>query len=136
MNKEEVIRKNKRILGTAVISLVAICFIAIMFNSEYNSDWYFHFVHNQNTGEPLSLIASILLYILFWWFAGLVPSAAVFLFMLILHSVLHRKEEKNGKISPEEDFYYGGYIAFISTYAAILVLMLLHIFNIITVNVF
>lgn len=138
-DEERNIQKNKLIITIAVLVLVFVIVAYILLNSRINDTLYFHYVHNQNTGEPLGLIASILLYILFWWFAGLIPSACVFLFAMCLYFFLHRKDKKllDRCYHPkyEEEFHYGGMVAFIATYIAVLVLMVLHISNFATINV-
>lgn len=134
------IHKNKLIITVAVLVLVFAVMAYILLNSTTNDTLYFHYIHNQNTGESLGLIASILLYILFWWFVGLVPSSSVFLFVLCLYYFLHRKDKRilDRYYHPkyEEEFYYGGLLSLAATYIAILVLMILHISNIITINAF
>lgn len=134
------IKRNKIIIATSTIVLVFLIFCFILSNSEINGSLSFHYVHNQNTGEPLSLIVSIFLYILFWWFIGLVPSAAVFLFSLIVYYFLHRKDKRllERRYHPpyEEEFHFGGKVAFISTYIAVLVLLLLQISNLVMISVF
>jgi hypothetical protein len=134
------IKRNKLIIATSTIALVFLIFCLILSNSEINGSLSFHYVHNQNTGEPLSLIASIFLYILFWWFIGLVPSAAVFLFSLILYYFLHCKDKRllERRYHPpyEEEFYLGGKVAFTSTYIAVLILLLLQISNFVSISVF
>lgn len=141
MNDEErSIYKNKLILTVSVLVLVFSAVACILLNSTTNDSIYFHYLHNQNTGEPLGLVASIFLYALFWWFAGLIPSSCVSLFALCVYYFLHRKDkrlfERSYHPKYEEEFHYGGAVAFISTYAAILILMVLHISNIATINVF
>lgn len=139
-DEERNIQKNKLIITVAVLVLVFVVMACILLNSTINDTLYFHYVHNQNTGEPLGLITSIFLYVLFWWFAGLVPSACVFLFAMCLYFFLHRKDKKllDRSYHPkyEEEFHYGGTVAFIATYIAVLVLMVLHISNFATINVF
>lgn len=134
------IQKNKIIITVAVLVLVFVVVAYILLNSTINDTLYFHYVHNQNTGEPLGLIASIFLYILFWWFAGLIPSACVFLFMMCLYYFLHRKDKRifDRYYHPkyEEEFHYGGAVSFIATYMAVFILIVLHISNIATINVF
>ena len=139
-NEEKTIEKNKRISAITVLSVVFIITAFILMNSTLNDTVYFHHIHNRNTGEPIGFVASILLYLLFWWFVGLVPSACVFLFMLFLYCFLHRKDkrliERNYHPKYEEEFYYGGAVAFISTYIVALGLMILHITNIATIKIF
>ena len=134
------IQKNKLIITVAILVLVFIVVAYILLNSTVNDTLYFHYVYNQNTGEPLGLIASIFLYILFWWFAGLIPSACVFLFALCLYYFLHRKDKRlfDRCYHPkyEEEFHYGGAVAFMATYVAVFILLVMHISNIATINLF
>ena len=134
------IKRNKIIIATLTIVLVLTVFLLILFNSEINGSLSFHYVHNQKTGEPLSLIVSILLYILLWWFLGSVPSAAVCLFSLLVYEFLHRKDKKlveRWYYPPyEEEYHFGAEVAFISTYTAVLILLLLQISNLVTISVF
>lgn len=138
--EEKIIHKNKIIITVAVLLLVFVIMACILLNSTTNDTLYFHYIYNQNTGKQLGLITSIFLYILFWWFAGLVPSACVFLFTLHLYFFLHRQDKRlfDRYYHPkyEEEFYYGGAVAFIATYVAIFILIVLHISNIATINVF
>ena len=62
------IRRNKIIIATAAITLVAVIFCWILTHSSFNGTFSFHCVHNQNTGEPLSIWTSIMLYILLFLF--------------------------------------------------------------------
>lgn len=133
-------RKNKRLIATSVIILVLIAFVAILANSHLNGNFAFRYIYNRNTGEPISAIGSILLYILFWWFIGLLPSATVFLFSLILYFSLHRKDmrllERHYHPNYESEFHFGGLIAFSATYIAIFILLVLHICSLITISLF
>ena len=138
--EEKSIVKNKRIILSSIVIFVALIVILILLNSSLNSDVYFHYVYNQNTGARLSIITSLFLYFLFWWFAGFVPSAVVFLFMMSVYYFLHRKDKKvfDRGYHPEyeEEFYYGGSVAFVATYIVVLFLMILHLSNLVTINIF
>ena len=140
MIEEKSIIRNKRIILSSILIFVILIVVLILLNSRFNNDVYFHYVYNQNTGEQLSIIASLFLYLLFWWFVGLVPSACVFLFMMMIYAIIHRKDkrlfEKSYHPEYEEEFFYGGLMAFVITYLAILILMILHLFNIVTIKVF
>ncbi len=76
--EEKDIVKNKRIILSSIVIFVTLIVILILLSSNFNSEIYFHYVYNQNTGARLSIITSLFLYLLFWWFAGLVLSAVVF----------------------------------------------------------
>ena len=135
------IRKNKAIITVAVIILVAIMVIYVLLNSNLNDDFYFHYVCNGKTGEPLGFFISVFMYVLFWFFiAGSLPAVCVFLLTMCLYFFLHRKDEnilsKTYCPEYEEEFYYGGFISLTITYGAVLVLMVLHITNIITIDIF
>lgn len=133
-------RKNKIIIATSIILLVFTIFCLVLSNSSINGALSFHYVYNQNTGEPLSLGMSIFLYLLFFWFVGLVPFSSVFLFSLIVYFFLHRKDKRllERRYHPpyEDEMYFGGKIAFISTYTAIFILMVLQISNLVVIRVF
>lgn len=134
------LKKNKIIIATSVILLVLSMFILILSRSSINGALSFHYVYNRNTGEPLSLAMSIFLYILLFWFIGLIPSSSVFLFSIMIYYFLHRKDKRlfNRNYHPtyEEEFFFGGKVAFASTYLAILILMLLQISNLVIIRVF
>ncbi len=134
------IKKNKRIITISILIYVFILFLFILINSTFNDELRFICVTNQNTGEPIGVIGSLFLYILLWWFVGLIPSAMVFLFVLLLYCFLHRKDrrilERNYHPSYEEEYYYGGKVTFIATYVAAGLLLILQMFNVITINIF
>lgn len=134
------IRKNKIIIATSIVILIVILFCLILSNSSINGALSFHYVYNQKTGESLSLGMSIFLYVLFFWFIGLVPFSSVFLFSLIIYCFLHRKDkrlfERKYHPSYENELYFGAKVAFISTYTAIFILMVLQISNLVTIQVF
>ena len=133
------VKRNKKILGIFAICLVSIIFFAILKNSSYNGTFSFHYVYNQNTGEPISFIGSIFLYFLLWFVLGLVPSSVVFLCTSTLFFFLHKKDKQlfQSRYSPpyQDEFYFGGFISLSSTYIAVLMLMFLHISNIFTIKV-
>lgn len=60
--------------------------------------------------------------------------------MMCLYYFLHRKDKNvfDRSYHPryEEEFYYGGAVSFIATYIAAFILMVLHISNIATINIF
>ncbi len=134
------IKKNKRIITISILIYVFILFLFVLINSTFNDELRFVYVTNQNTGEPIGVIGSLFLYVLLWWFVGLIPSAMVFLFVLLLYHFLHRKDsrilERNYHPPYEEEYHYGGKVTFISTYIAAGVLLILQIFNVITINIF
>lgn len=140
MNEDKSIIKNKRIILISILIFVTFIVVLILLNSRFNDDVYFHYVYNQNTGEQLSIITSLFLYLLFWWFVGGIPSACVFLFMATIYAIIHRKDkrlfEKSYHPKYEEELFYGGQMAFAVTYLAVLVLMILHLSNIATIRVF
>lgn len=133
-------RKNRAIIGISVIALVVVVFIVTLLNSQYNGTFAFHYIHNLNTGRPMSAFVSVLLYILLWWVMGLIPAASVALFSLVLYFILHRKDKRllQSNYHPpfESEHYWGARIAFISTYVAVLILMILQISNLVSIRVF
>lgn len=140
MNERESIRKNKRILTVATLVPVIALFCWILLNSTLNhTGIHFHYVYSGKTGEPLSFVTSVLLYLLCWWFIGLLPSSVLFFYQLCIFDFLHRKDPPVTFQYPlpkyMDEFHYGGGIAFLSMYGMILILMLLHITNIATIDV-
>ena len=139
-DEERSIRKNKIIITVAVFVLDFVNVVFVLMNSTVNDTLYFHYVHNQSTGEPLGLILSIFLYILFWWLAGLILSGWVCVCTICLYYFLHRKDKRISEryYSPkyEEELYYGVELSFRVTYVVAFILILLHISNIVTVNMF
>ena len=140
MNEEKNIYKNKLIISIATLVVVFIVCAIILLKSTLHNDIYFHYVANQNTGEPIGLFGSLIIYALFFGLAGTLFFCPVALFVVLLYSFLHRKEFKS--LNPkkyhkhEEELYYGVKLAAISTYAVVLVLMILHLLNICTVDFF
>lgn len=139
MNEDKAIQKNKRIIAIAVLIFVFSAVGYILINSTLNDTIYFHYIHNQKTGEPISLMGSILLYLLFGFVLGLIPFSVTFLFSLCLYFFLHRKEKGlyySDHPKHEEEYFYGGYISLLSTYIAVYTLLILHISNIATIRIF
>lgn len=137
---EKQIKRNKRLIAVFTIAIVILAFSYVISNSEINGALSFHRILNQKTGEPISIFGSIFLYILFWWLAGLVPTATVFNLMMLFYFFLHRKDKRlfERHYSPpyEEEFFFGGTIAFSATYLAVLILILLQISNLMIIKVF
>lgn len=138
--EERSIQKNKFIITISVLVLIFVVMAYILQNSTVNDTLYFHHVYNQNTGEPFRIIDSILVYILLWFVVGLIPCACMMLFVLCLYCFLHRKDKQffDRRYCPiyEEECDYGWKFAQISTYVAVLILMVLHISNAVTINAF
>lgn len=137
--EEKSIHRNKLIITICVLVIVFLIAVPILLDSTKNDFLYFHPVRSGQTGEPLGVIPSILLYMLLLWFLGLFPSSVVFLFVIGLYFFLHRKDPQLGSRSYhpkyEEEFFYGGSIAFIASYAMVFLLMLMHISNYATIRV-
>lgn len=138
--EERSIHKNKLILTIFVFTLVCGAFSYVLLTSTLNSEFYFRRMINLNTGEPLSILASIFLYILFGWFVGLVPSSAAVVFSLLAYCFLHRKDprffEKGYDPIYSQEYHYAAQLAIIVTYVATTLLLILHIFNVITIHLF
>ena len=119
-------KARKSFIMIAVLLLVGSFFCYILLKSELNSELFFHYTYNQRTGEKHSFVESIFIYFLFWWVIGLIPSAIVFLFALLLHFLLMGNDG--------DSFFTIGLICFVSVYTAIFILMFLHITNFATIN--
>lgn len=124
------IRKNKLIITVAVLLVVIIAFFSIALSGNFSGTLEFKILNNQETGEPLGVLASLFLYVLMLLLFGLVPSSCVFLFAMLVYFFLHRKDPNLFKkgYSPkyEEEFEYAGKLSFCSTYAATFMLILLY----------
>lgn len=126
---EDNIRKNKIIITVAVLSVVIIAFFSIALSGNFSGELEFQIINNQKTGEPLGVFMSLFIYVLMWLLFGLIPSAAIMLFSMLVYAFLHRKDPNLFKkgYSPkyEEEFEYAGKLSFCSTYAATFILILL-----------
>lgn len=126
---EDNIRKNKIIITVAVLSVVIIAFFSIALSGDFSGEFEFQILNNQKTGEPLGAFMSLFIYLLMWLLFGLIPSAAIMLFSMLVYAFLHRKDPnlfKRGHTSKhEEEFEYAGKLSLCSTYAATLLLILL-----------
>lgn len=132
-------KRNKIIITVAILLLAVVVWVFIFMNSTVtvNGNLSFHYSHNLNTGEPSGLIPSIITYIFYWWILGAIPAACVFLFMMCIYGILHRGDERLFKAASkhEEELEYGGKLAYIVTYVTIAIVMLLHISNIVTIDI-
>ena len=131
--EDRILTRNKRIAIISAIALSLLFMVCILFHSEPNDTIYFHFVHDRNTGESLGWFVSVFLYILLWWVIGMLPAGWNSILILILYMLLYPKNtqlrDKHFDVA-----YYGGWTALCSTYGAVLVLMILHLSNIITID--
>lgn len=104
-----------------IIDLVEIAVVLAMMlytisESQYIGEIEFRYMYNQNTGDQLSVIASIFIYIFCWFVLGMLPFAVVFLVGLTVYFIIHRKDENlfNRSYSPpyKVEFMAGGSFAF------------------------
>lgn len=134
---ENNIKKNKRIITISTLILIFVMLFFVLINSTFNAKFEFVSIINKNTGESIGVVSSLFLYVLLWWFIGLFPSAIAFLFVLLLYYFLHRKDrrilERNYHPPYEEEYHYGGKIAFEYSYIATGIILILQIFNIINI---
>ena len=139
-DEERSIQKNKKIITVAVLTLAFAIVAVILLKSTLNDTFYFHYIQNQKTGENIGLIVSILGYLLLWWLLGMLPSACLSLFSLCLYYFLHRKDKEilSRHYHPkyETECSHCAYLSFTISYIATFVLLVLHIFNIATINIF
>lgn len=127
--------RHKIILSIFAIVPVFILFSVILLDSELkNERIYFHYIHNQRTGEPLGLLFSVFLYILYGWIMGMVPCAISFLSMLTVSSFLHRKNIH--RVNSDDATRFAGIVSFAATNIAVAILLFLHVSNIATIEVF
>ena len=133
------VKRNKMILATAILLLVIGSTVFILLNSEICGPPSFHRIQNQNTGEDLSIVMSVFLYLIFWAFFAMIPTSAVFLFSMCVYSILHRKDkrllEKRYHPPYEDELHFCGYVSFASTYTAFLLLLILQVSNLMDIHV-
>ena len=132
-------KRNKAILATAILMLVIGSTVLIILNSEICGQPAFNRVQNQNTGEDLSIVMSVFLYLIFWVFFAGIPASVVFLFSIAVYFFLHRKDkrllEKRYHPPYEDELHFCGYVSFASTYTAFLPLLILQLSNLIDIHV-
>ena len=137
-DEERSIQKNKTIILVAVLIITFFMVSCILLNSTANDTVYFHYAHNLNTGEPIGLIGSIVLYVVLWGFSGIFPAGINWLLITYLYFFLHRKDKNvtNRFRTPkyEEEHDYGTKIAFVVSYIAAGILIILHVSNIVTMD--
>ena len=126
---EDNTRNNKTIITVAVLSVVVIVALSIALSGDFNGNLEFQIISNQKTGEPLGVCMSLFVYLLMWLLFGLVPSACVMLFSMLVCFFLHRKDpnlfKKGYAPSYEEEFEYAGKLSLCTTYVATLFLIFL-----------
>lgn len=123
---------KKRILSTTILFVVGVLFLCVLFQSNYSGKLEFVHIVNQNTGQDIGTIGSLFLYFMLWCLVGLVPSAFVMLITLLTHHLLYRKDDKSEE--KEKVFHFSGKLAFMATYIAAAVLVVLQAFNVITIT--
>lgn len=137
--EEKSIQKNKKILMTFVLAVVAVLFSCVLIASSPGEGPDLQYLWNRFVSDPVSFIGAMVGLLFFWFFIfGALASSSIFLLMLCLYSFLHRKDprffERHYYPKYEEEFYYGGKVAFVSSYTATLILLILYATNIITFN--
>lgn len=118
------------ICATSTALEIAICVI-VLCNSEINTDIAFQYLYNFNTGEPLSLIASIFLYLLFWVFFAALAASVMGLVVMLVHGILHIGENTSSDKHFDEE-YVGFWATWISTYIVTAIMLILGISNLVT----
>ena len=137
---DKAIFKNKLILAIAILIAVFFVLSLVLLNSSTHDNLYFRRLHNQNTGEPLSVAVSLLFYILMGGLIGTLLYCPIFLFSLCLYYYLHRKDprllDRSHHPKYEDEIYFSGTFAAYASYIPVFIILILHIFNILTVNFF
>lgn len=125
------IRKHIIIIDLVEIAVVLAMMLYTISESQYVGEIEFRYMYNQNTGEQLSVIASIFIYIFCWFVLGMVPFAVVFLVGLTVYFIIHRKDKNllYRSYSPpyQVEFMAGGSFAFFSVFLSELILVFLHV---------
>lgn len=126
---EDNIRKNKTIITVAVLSVVIIVFFLIVLSGDFSGQLEFQIINNQKNAESLGVFMSLFIYVLMGLLFGLIPSAAIMLFSMLVYVFLHRKDsnllKKEYFPKYEKEFEYAGKLSLCSTYAATFILILL-----------
>ena len=132
------IKKNKRILALFLTFLIAVGIWVYLSQSTFTGKFQFAYLHNRNTGEPVSALASLLLYILAGAFLGTIPCSAMTVLSIGLYFFLHRGDQmlflKNYHPAYEEELNFAVSAAFRWGYAAVFALVALHISGIIVLK--
>lgn len=116
------IQKHIIIIALVEIAVVLAMMLYTISESQYIGEIEFRYMYNQNTGERLSTIASIFIYIFCWFVLGMLPFAVVFLVGLTVYFIIHRKDKNllYRSYSPpyKVEFGVGGSIAFFLCFLA------------------
>ena len=105
-------------------------FIISLLSSTLNSGFAFRWIHNQNTGEPLGLIACLFLYLLLFFLAGMVFSGSIIVISEIPCFILNHSNIKEN----ETTLNVLGPFGFLIGYAIMAILFILHISGIATID--
>lgn len=131
--------KSQKIILFFSFTITFLAFFYKLYTSEYIGEFSFQPIYNANTGAPLSVITSIVLYIMFAFVMGLVPASAISLFSLILCLFLHRNKDESFLSGPnnkvDDDCSFSFAMSFSLAYSAIFILLLLHMSGIFAINI-
>lgn len=131
--------KNEKIILAAVIIMAVILLPSMLeyFGIRPLGDIGFRPVQNRNTGEPLSLLMSIFLYVLLGLVIGLIPYAVLWLTAFFTYHFLHRKEKllERRAFNPPSDkeLDFGVAVAGWINYVLVYLVIMLCAFGVLTV---
>lgn len=130
--------RNKKILLFLSLFAVLSCFAFVLMTSQYIGAFAFQPIYAPKTGHAFSAIESILLYILFAFIFGGIPSTSIAVFSVFACFFLHRGEryilgKENKKF--EKDLSFGIGISLLISYSAVFLLLLLHICGIFSIEI-
>lgn len=128
---DPLMRKHIKIIVAVEIALTLLMMGYTLSKSQYVGEFAFRYLYNQNTGERLSVIASLGCYAFFWFVLGMLPGAIVFLVGLFVYGVIHRKDKRllERHYSPPywDELQIGGGIGFFAVFVSQFVLVILHV---------
>lgn len=129
--KDHSIKKHIKIIALVEIAVVLAIMLYTISESQYIGEIEFRYMYNQNTGERLSAITSIFIYIFYWFVLGMIPFAVVFLVGLTVYFIIHRKDKNlldRSYLPPYKiEFDIGGLIAFLAVFLSQFILVILHV---------
>ena len=137
-NSKKKIRRNKAILSAFVLAILFVAFSYILLISSFDGNLSFRRALHGETGEPLSVISSIMIYLVWLLILGMLPGCALAVLCMGPYALIHRKDYdafKSTSIYSEEiEFAIGLSVA--SGYAATFILILLHASGLATIRLY
>lgn len=126
-------RNSKILVGAALMFSVVYLLGVLASQCTWVGDFRFQYHINPKTGARSSLFSTWLIYTFIFLVLGMLPAAVNFLFVQGVWLFLHRGENIP-RMHTTEDYHVGGHAAFMSSYAVSAIIGLLHVFNVIHIE--